>query len=323
MSHRLDEREEPATTITSPLLEACRAGDVETALRLLADGADPNERDAQGATPLHLACAAAVPATARASLVRALLHAGAGPFARDDGGSPVSSDERKTAAMLSAARRRTSPPPIVIFLGREHPLLHYFTEAMPECKALADKLCCIEYRGAEDRRDWPTPFSLVEEKSPDVPFGVPVVLKLGLSWAGHDALRRQLLPRDDDGFVVRGGPHNDARFEACWRQLPRSRETLRFEDLRRRHRVSPRPAAATFDALDALLRSRAEVAWRVDREDRPATTVPRDAWSKRPERGVFGLGEAHDLRTFASPIDDCAEARRLRPRRGRPLGQLA
>ncbi|CAH1268513.1 ANKRD46 [Branchiostoma lanceolatum] len=68
--------------IPSPLAQAAIDGDVRTALQLLEDGHDPNQRDARGRTPLHLAaCRGAV------DIMRVLVEFGAELSAVDQQGN--------------------------------------------------------------------------------------------------------------------------------------------------------------------------------------------------------------------------------------------
>ncbi|AKT34475.1 Ankyrin repeat [Pyrobaculum sp. WP30] len=63
------------------LVDAVRRGDVQEVARLLAAGADPNVRDPDGETPLHIAAE-----QCRADLAELLLKHGADPSARDNQG---------------------------------------------------------------------------------------------------------------------------------------------------------------------------------------------------------------------------------------------
>jgi len=67
------------------LVDAVRRGDVQEVARLLAAGANPNVKDLDGRTPLHIAAE-----QSRADLVELLLRHGADPNARDaDGETPL------------------------------------------------------------------------------------------------------------------------------------------------------------------------------------------------------------------------------------------
>jgi ankyrin repeat protein len=63
------------------LVDAVRRGDVQEVARLLAAGADPNVKDLDGETPLHIAAE-----QCNADIAELLLKHGADPNARDEHG---------------------------------------------------------------------------------------------------------------------------------------------------------------------------------------------------------------------------------------------
>jgi ankyrin repeat protein len=68
-------------------------GDLGPMKALIAAGADPNARDNEGATPLHMAAYASRP-----KHVQMLLEAGADPLAKTDNGRDAGSMARKVKA---------------------------------------------------------------------------------------------------------------------------------------------------------------------------------------------------------------------------------
>ena len=66
----------------TPLMDACRAGNIEEVRRLLAEGADPNARNANGTTPFMYAKTAAF-GSGDMTIMRMLVAAGADVGAKD------------------------------------------------------------------------------------------------------------------------------------------------------------------------------------------------------------------------------------------------
>ncbi len=78
LSHRADPNLPNTRTHATPLMDAMRSHRDENVALLLKAGADPNARDREGSTALHVAAS-----TKRASYTLQLLQAGADPMAQD------------------------------------------------------------------------------------------------------------------------------------------------------------------------------------------------------------------------------------------------
>ena len=96
-----------------PLLDAVRGNDAEAVAALLAAGADPNAKQAQGYTPLHFA---AQPRTsgnpaAAAAIIAALLAAGADVNAKTNNGEPPLNFASSAAAITALVAAGADPNP--------------------------------------------------------------------------------------------------------------------------------------------------------------------------------------------------------------------
>ncbi len=248
------------------LLAACAEGDVSAVRAALESRADPNVTDARGVTALHRACDGGASGRDRALIVRALLDAGAGPYALDDERRPIATTDLKSALLLRNAQRSETPKPLVLYRGDEHPLLPWILQFAPEAEAVGARTHWTEVeperRPLGPQRDDdtpPSPCDLFAEVSAEVPHGMAVSFQLSESIASNDTVRHELLGRPQNfgrEYRLRYGYHTDATLEACWRALPRWRPVYRWSDLVRRF------ATPTINAVENTLervRERAEM----------------------------------------------------------------
>lgn len=85
----------------TPLMEACRSGDLSAVTRLIAEGADVNAANRNGTTPLMYAKTAAF-GSGDLRIMQALMAAGADVAARDHVGKTALDYTRERAALVTA-----------------------------------------------------------------------------------------------------------------------------------------------------------------------------------------------------------------------------